>query len=87
MVDLRNLSRFLQFWSKKIGSRFLLRKPQNARKARGYAVFEQKEKHICLVYKCDFLRGASGVIGFIGECSKTAAYNVILFDDFYKEQY
>ena len=36
--------------------------PENARKERGYAVFEQKEKHICLAYKCVFLHGAEDEI-------------------------
>ncbi len=60
LVDLKNSKLFLwffaQFWAKKEDFRFLIRKPKNARKARRYAVFEQKEKHICLVYKCVFLR-------------------------------
>ena len=33
------------------------------------------------------LFGAGGVIGFSRKYRKIAAYNVILFDDFYKEQY
>jgi len=61
--DLNNFTIFSQFWSKKLGFRFLLRKPQNARKARGYAISQQKEKHICLVYKCVFLRGKDGQKG------------------------